>query len=298
MKMNQILPTPDRPVRPSHPSTPDPYVSDQTRRDVAVPAAPPHFTAPLEDLPPEIRLHVLSMLDLDGLNALVHASPVYHEQYLLYRRFLLEQCLQTTLGGVYVDACAAYRTASPDFFKTRTRDAVEHFLESYHEQRSSAECSIYDEKLAGNEPLEMAVFHATIVRPLTRCYTSRALANVASENRKPQDETPVSKTEERRLMRAMYRFQLCCNLFGVGSHEYTSQQPSLDLGCVDILSLFFSQLAPWEVEEIGCIYTFAQEKYNQIFNNIHWDVHHENPKFEGQYPSMPPGAFDLDNSCE
>ena len=47
------------------------------------------------------------------------------------------------------------------------------------------------------------------------------------------------------------------------------------------------------MEEIACIYTFAQEKYIQIFRDIRWDVHQENPKFE--YAT---GGFDLDCDCE
>ena len=56
---------------------------------------------------------------------------------------------------------------------------------------------------------------------------------------------------------------------------------------------------PWEVEEMVCIYVFAKEQFNQIFNDIHWDVHQENPRFEGQdRPPTPDGAFDFDSAGE
>lgn len=56
---------------------------------------------------------------------------------------------------------------------------------------------------------------------------------------------------------------------------------------------------PWEVEEMLCVDVFAKAKFNQVFNDIHWDVHEENLRFEGQHrPPTPDGAFDFDNSCQ
>ena len=55
----------------------------------------------------------------------------------------------------------------------------------------------------------------------------------------------------------------------------------------------------WEIEEIACIYTFAMKKFDRVFDDIRWDVHQENPKFEGQFrPPTPEGAFDFDSSCQ
>jgi hypothetical protein len=58
--------------------------------------------------------------------------------------------------------------------------------------------------------------------------------------------------------------------------------------------MFICIFEPWEVEEIACMYTFSKEKYNQIFRDIRWDVHEENPKFADQRPPTPVGAFDFD----
>ncbi|KOC14192.1 hypothetical protein AFLA70_307g001690 [Aspergillus flavus AF70] len=117
-----------------------------------------------------------------------------------------------------------------------------------------------------DELVDVAAFYFSIVKPLAQYYTRWTLGNLAIETDKPRSDEPLSKMEETRLIRALYRFQLCY--------------------------LF----EPWEVEEISCIYTFAKERYNQIFNDIRWNVHEENPKFEGQRPLTPEGAFDLDNS--
>jgi hypothetical protein len=71
-----------------------------------------NFDSGLETMPPEIRRHLLSTLELAGLKALVHASPTLHEQYLLERRFLPCSSLEVTLGSVGLDANTLYRTDS------------------------------------------------------------------------------------------------------------------------------------------------------------------------------------------
>ena len=52
----------------------------------------------LENFPADIRRHFLFTLDYGGLRALVHASPVYHQQYLLDRQYLLCGCLRNSFG--------------------------------------------------------------------------------------------------------------------------------------------------------------------------------------------------------
>lgn len=71
--------------------------------------------------------------------------------------------------------------------------------------------------LTMDEIISMISFHFSIVIPLARHYTSWALGNLAKATKEPlqsQDEL-LSRKEEIRLVRGMYHFQLCCNLFGV-----------------------------------------------------------------------------------
>lgn len=69
----------------------------------------------LENLPPKIRRHMLYVLGYEELRALIHASPVSHQQYLLDRRSLLLKFLKTTLGNTNVDACAVYQSSWADY---------------------------------------------------------------------------------------------------------------------------------------------------------------------------------------
>lgn len=67
-----------------------------------------HDDAPLESVPAEIRHHLLSILDFEGLKALTFASPIYLQQYLLDREHLLSECRERKLGNtnIIMDACA------------------------------------------------------------------------------------------------------------------------------------------------------------------------------------------------
>lgn len=96
-------------------------------------------------------------------------------------------------------------------------------------------------------------------------------------------------------MRALYRFQLHLQLFGV-SHYAFHHKRRLKFRNAGILRIFFCLYEPWEVEEIACIYPFARKMFDQVFNNIHRDVHPANPVFEGQYP--PTLTFNLDSECQ
>ncbi|RDL30361.1 uncharacterized protein BP5553_10239 [Venustampulla echinocandica] len=224
----------------------------------------PQLNATLENLPPEIRRQLLSVLGLEELSALVHASSTFHQQYLLDRKSLLCKCLATTLRSATVDACAVYRSSLASFLDARTGETVTQFLKSYQNRRSSTQYSILNEGLTEDEVVGMIAFHSSIIKALARHYTDWALINLATETKDSQSHGLLSRTEETRLLRALYRFQLCCNLFGTGRH--------------------------------GILLEPGKVKYNQIFDDIRWDVHEENPKFDGQRPPTPDGAFDLDNS--
>ena len=68
----------------------------------------------LENLPPETRRHVLYVTGFEELRALIHASPVFHQQCSLDRRSLLSQSSETMLGNVTVDACGVYQSGWAD----------------------------------------------------------------------------------------------------------------------------------------------------------------------------------------
>ncbi|KAL2691237.1 hypothetical protein Neosp_001618 [[Neocosmospora] mangrovei] len=89
-----------------------------------------------------------------------------------------------------------------------------------------------------------------------------AFTNITNEFKKsnPTAENPLlSRTERIRIMRALYRFQLWCNLFGRSETGFDE---------VRILDMFFGLYEPWEVEEINSVYHFARDGFR---TDLYWD---------------------------
>lgn len=92
----------------------------------------------IDALAPEVRLYLLSRLDLPELSLLVHASPVYHQQYLQDRQYLLSRSIHQTLGSVAVDALAVHLFSPredvqrdiPELLKTYAENALQRCLPS------------------------------------------------------------------------------------------------------------------------------------------------------------------------
>ncbi|KAI0007240.1 hypothetical protein F4779DRAFT_519047 [Xylariaceae sp. FL0662B] len=250
--------------------------------------------APIENLPPEIRRQILSTLSLEELNCFIRASPVFHCQYLENRRYLLCACLENTLGSVSVDALVVHQTKSPDFLMARTDESIAHVLEYYQNLRMEQDAT-FQGKLSETDAIQISAFYFSITRPIGRHYFRWALDNLAGETRVPPTYEPISTVEETRLLRALYRFQICCGLFGRNDFHDSLRHRWRPDGLY-ILKVFIGLFEPWEVEEIACICTFSQDTYEQIFREIQWDVDEKNPKFDGQRPPTPDGAFNLASS--
>jgi hypothetical protein len=222
----------------------------------------------LETLLPEIRRQILLALELRELNALVHASPVFHEQYRQDRKFILWNHMETSLGRVTVDAHAVCKSK---LITRRTEEEIDKFVVQYQEQRCHGQHQVLSKTLSEEEVVGMVVFHHSVVIPLFPQYTNWALLNIprlqlhhVNPTNNPYAPAALNSTEEFRVMRALYCFQLCSNLFGF---KPSVDSPSGSLSRGDFRG-FCMSFFPWEVEEIACIYTFSLRKYIQIFTNV------------------------------
>ncbi|KAI9775097.1 MAG: hypothetical protein M1839_001449 [Geoglossum umbratile] len=210
----------------------------------------------LTSLPPELQYQILAELELSQLSALVHASSVFYRDYRCNCKSMLTNCLQVTLRDVAVNACAVLRSSPVKFGEAWTHDKVMQFLDSYQDQRASAHKSQFTKHLTADEAIRIAAFHSSIVMPLASRYVNGVMITILKDSIKFRDYGPLSKTEETRVFRALYRFQLCCNLFGEARSNYSSGH--YEFPVMDILKLFLGLFEPWEVQEIACIHTFAK----------------------------------------
>lgn len=215
----------------------------------------------LETLPAEVRRHLLSVLDFSQLKALVHASPIFHSQYLHSRRFLLQKTVEVTLGTAMVDAYFAYN------YSVRTADIANHDIQvvlPLYFKLTRQRCLPSTTKLTESDALGMLKRHRQIVAPLMEYTAGQMLQCLAEQSQKQQpsehrQRASYSNMEVARLTRAIYRFQL---LHQVLIPAICTKLPNEDNQEVfvgkNIIIMFFSFLELWEIEELVSYVRFAR----------------------------------------
>lgn len=261
----------------------------------------------LENLPAELRDQVLfAVPDLPTLRSFVRASPVMHAQYRSNRDRLLRACLDRELDGFFVDAAACVKSRAREMRPFRTDEKITDFLDTYHEWLSGPNPRAASSSVSPSNTRWLAGFHLTVARPLARRYSMWALANLTAHATSSSADgreaaqaafaaadqgVTLSRSEEIRLYRALYRYETFSHLFGRNRGKrrggFLRDQ---------INELFFCLFDPWEVEAVGCIDLFIRLKYEDIFSEVKWDLDPANPRFEAESAcsQKPQGSFDLE----
>ncbi|KAK1718261.1 hypothetical protein BDP67DRAFT_604963 [Colletotrichum lupini] len=121
----------------------------------------------------------------------------------------------------------------------------------------------------------MAAFHVSVTRPIARLYANWALGNLRQVVTGADNVTSLSRSEEIRIYRAIYRFETYCHLFGrnkgVQSYGFRSDK---------IRNTFFGIFNPWDVEAFGSIYLFIKSKYDRLFDEVKDNAADTNPKIQ------------------
>lgn len=244
----------------------------------------------IERLPFEIRNEILLAVDsIADISSLVHASPTFHQQYRLDRAFWLWHCLKQELGNVLIDAYNVDTYNTPEFRSTRTRQRVLLYVEDYKLQRSEGTESL--SQPPEDDVIRIASFHTSVIRTFMQQYATWTRASLEGLS-EPKD---LSRTEARRIVRGLYRFQMFCSLFGParGGGNFFYDDGLLE--AEERLQLLLDVYEAWEIEEILCINVFVHAKYRVLFEQVEWDLHPDNPSFDDVRtgPHTPPGAFHL-----
>jgi hypothetical protein len=260
-----------------------------------------------ENLPAELRDNILLHIpDLPTLRSLVRASPTMHAQYRSNRDTLLRACLAREMDGCFVDAYACVKSRVREIGRVRTDEKIADFLGGYGAWLSGPSPPPNMKSLESSLCRWLAAFHVSVIRPLGRRYAVWALANLerarttssggqeAAEpeaKAAPDPQPTLSRSEEIRIFRSLYRFETFCHLFG----RNKGRRPGA-FREEEINEMFLCLFDPWEAEAIGCIDLFMRDKYKDIFNAVKWDLSEENPKFlQPNGVVNPSGTFDIDS---
>lgn len=223
--------------------------------------------ASLESLPVELKLSILhNISDVISLNALVHASPLYHEVYSSQRQSLLSGILIRDIGeDVMIDAWTPIR-ASSIRQKEAEEDAreVSQLLEQYKARRKDTNSESHG--LLLENLLPMTQLHNVVDTQIHRfCEWALSTSSSSGKSMKPHD--PISSAEKRRLRRAFHRFEVFCRLFGELSPFAVS---SFDV--MDQSHKFLALFPSWEVEEIACVRDYIMWSYDELFKRFEKDL--------------------------
>ncbi len=222
-------------------------------------------SAPLEALPPELRVEILcASTDLDTLQNFIHASPVYRATYQGASAIVLAHVLRRLdVGAACIDGLTALRSVSLKWCLSERRDEIAAFLSSYGRVRRTA----YRTPLVHFSP-DHPCPDITEARRLVRLqdsmvaimdgYYSSAKETLSAGDRSPSDTRDLSTLERLRILRALYRKMILCNLFGELAF---SRQPWATLAgfreiAKTIKATFILTFPPWELEEIASMCSY------------------------------------------
>lgn len=244
----------------------------------------------IESLPVEIQRQIIFCLpSLASLGAIIRASPVFYSLFQSEPKNFIANCLILGLGDGFLDASTA-QAAMQDDFQRQRRDAMKMrrepsltwpFLESYRKKVEELPCNAWIHSISLPEAVQMAKFHRSRVEPIVERYASWALGNIGASGR----PTNLSNTERMRIQRAMYRFQILCDVFGnrLKDDNLSANRPR-HLGCLR----FLARHEPWEIEEILCINAFVQEQYEQRLADVYDDPKPDGDRVSSHSPLFGP----------
>ena len=215
-------------------------------------------SASFEGLPLELKYEIFQRLaSLPSLNAIVHASPSYHEAYRARRQSILARVLSQDIGhDVLFETNAVAMALTID---KKDRIEIRRFIKDYkNASQEAATVSLEGFSLRHIVTLSQVQF---AVRFAVKGFCQTTLSRHPLSGEKSEQFTPLSSNEARRIKRAFYRLELFSTIF--------SQQRSFDvrkkLDCMDMCHLFLNHFPPWEVEEIACVRDYIIDRYKQLF---------------------------------
>ncbi|VUC31433.1 unnamed protein product [Clonostachys rosea] len=228
----------------------------------------------LELLPPEIRLRILSFLDLPQLKAIVHASPVFHEQYVLDRMSILARAFEATLGILVMDAYAVHLCRARAQI---AQDIHPQFIQSYAEGFSWNSVRV-SENLAQDEIFAITAFYLQHVEPFEQPFISwldEGIIEVRGFNSSHNFKDCVTETDLMRLRRSLYRFQLLCQIEDPTRNRNPNHESHLvRADTKDFIDL----LPPWQFEELisACeFFDSVTRRASEITRRDNLRLHHE-----------------------
>ena len=196
----------------------------------------------LESLPSEIIQHLLCFIpDVTSLWSTILTCSSLYNAFINAEALITSHVVKNFIDvDVLPEAVAALKSSRLAPFK---RDRVLEFVQSQLVSRKSPQIS-----WILPEALPLSNLHQA-VEYFAASFALRTLARLSpSAFAGTLPEYPLSPEELYRIQRALYRFEIYCNLFRgrkSGALDINEQQ-----------EVFFSKFSPWENEQLGCVHDY------------------------------------------
>jgi len=242
---------------------------------------------PFQNLPLEILSRIFAGAgSLSDLRAVASTSQRAYSAFLAEKAVLIYRVLSNELGPVLSDAVALSQTGCPDVLSP-----------SYHQQLRDF-VSLYGGYLTSQNhprPYELSL---NFVLGLVSSYrTMTYIANVfttsagllfqndiePSPSGTPAAAPPLasgnplaappSRTEQLRILRALYRLEILFHLYGHYAHGYRRRYNKRDTECFNYR--LFGLWEPWELEQVSSVAGFMQRLHCEFAQLVDDDLRNE-----------------------
>lgn len=253
----------------------------------------------IEFLPVELQLTILEHVSsLEDLVNLIEASHSFHLTYLGYIKTVIAHVTQATLGDAFVEACmlqywqryvdTGYRDTENESDGHWPSGPYRHIqLKFIHDYGQLAMADIghqikhFRRLFTLEDFAEILTFEHDVVKPLSDLFArpkevlpqELVYRDGQWEHKLSPEAGTVTATERQRINRTLYRFQICCRLYGPKADQ--QQHHIIDLGHSHRQAMardFFGHFDPLENEEIDFVYNGLAFQLQRAFLLIR---HHE-----------------------
>ncbi|KAI1082677.1 hypothetical protein F5B20DRAFT_577757 [Whalleya microplaca] len=201
----------------------------------------------MERLPPEITQRILSLVDLDSLTAAKLSCRSIHDAFTGAEKVITTEILRRQIdSSILPEAIAVNKSfgLNPDDVNAVATFTSEHLVAR---QTPPVLCSL-------DEALPMRRFHK-YVESLAIRLSQDALATIPAPFQTSYHPFRPTPSELFRIQRALYRYQLYCNMFGTRRVEKGEK-----------LARYATYFAQWENEQVACVQNLLLRVIAKPFN--------------------------------
>ncbi|KAK4147356.1 uncharacterized protein C8A04DRAFT_24598 [Dichotomopilus funicola] len=243
---------------------------------------------PIYGLPTEIVAHILGCLDSRSLLSTILAHPLFHATFQTFQQHVLKEILLRLVPPQLLPlAFATYEAESIDYSDW---NSIRRLLDRVHVRQDQAVSS--PSPALGLPPLPLTHRMVAAIERIHRMIeyfthdlTQRAIPrfNYIFETTRP---ATISPSEELRILRAFYRFQLYCNIFGrkaiesAGQANLTAPRTKDEVWASVTLSskspedmlreleTFFWPWPRWANEQLACVFEYLEAVISVFFDDV------------------------------